>query len=107
MTAVELFDSFTLADLVKVALGLFRSHIVQREHLLLKQEFFEKLKDLILSQKFDRKLLSENSCRSTCQEMIKVYAENKMGTPELCSKLALSLLGTLKLEHKNGIPVIY
>lgn len=82
-TAVEIFDSFTLVELAKVALGLFRSHTVQKEHLLLKQEFFEKLRTLILSQTFDQKLQAENNCRGTCQEIIKVYAENKMGTPEM------------------------
>jgi hypothetical protein len=51
--SVEIFHLFSLADISKVSLGLFQSNTVQKEHLQLKQEFFCKFQDLILSPNFD------------------------------------------------------
>ena len=51
--SVAIFDTFTLSDASKIALGLFQSNLMHKDHLTLKLEFFSKLQILILSPLFD------------------------------------------------------
>ena len=45
--SVSIFHSYTLSDISKVGLTLFLTNSVHKDHLILKHEFFEKLRTTV------------------------------------------------------------